>query len=116
VKLLTKELEKRFKEMGSQENKKDPIVIAKFFTPDSSANWYATEYIPEERMFFGYASIFGDWCDEFGYFSLDELESIRGRLGLPVERELWFSEKPLSQALIHDGRSKSPHVERLNSN
>ncbi len=31
MKLMTKELEKRFATVGSQKNVKDPIVIARFF-------------------------------------------------------------------------------------
>lgn len=97
MKLLTKELLERFAAVGRQENNPDPIVIAKYFTPDAAATWYATEYLPEERLFFGWANLGDDECAEFGYFSLDELESVRGRLGLPVERDLWTPEKPLSQ-------------------
>jgi len=37
MKLLTKALEKRFAEVGSQEEVKDPIIIAKFFDPTGSA-------------------------------------------------------------------------------
>jgi hypothetical protein len=53
MKLMTKELEKKFAQVGSQENSKDPIVIAKFFNPIGAGNWYATEYDPEMRTFFG---------------------------------------------------------------
>ncbi|MCL6481523.1 MAG: DUF2958 domain-containing protein [Firmicutes bacterium] len=34
---------------------------------------------------------------ELGYFSLDELESIRGPLGLKVERDLYWKPVPLSK-------------------
>ncbi|MCL4488384.1 MAG: DUF2958 domain-containing protein [Chloroflexi bacterium] len=34
---------------------------------------------------------------EIGYFSLSELESLRGPLGLSVERDLYFKPTPLSQ-------------------
>lgn len=64
MKLLTKELEDEFKKTGSQEETKDPIVIAKFFNPTGAGTWLAIEYNPEERIFFGYVSIFGDHCDE----------------------------------------------------
>lgn len=97
MKLMTKELEARFKEIGSQEDKKDPIVVAKFFNPMGAGSWFATEYIPEERLFFGYASIFGDHCDEWGTFSLDELESVRLPGGLGIERDLYCGEKPISE-------------------
>ena len=99
MKLLTKKLEERFSQVGSQENEKDPIVIAKFFNPTGEGTWYATEYDPKKRLFFGYASIFGDWNDEWGYFSLDELEAYRGRFGLGIERDLYFDEKRISEVI-----------------
>jgi len=99
LKLLTKSLEKRFAEVGSQENAKDPLIIAKFFNPAGAGTWYATEYDPQSRTFFGYASIFGDWNDEWGYFSLDELEAYQGRFGLGIERDLYFNEQPASQVI-----------------
>jgi Protein of unknown function (DUF2958) len=33
---------------------------------------------------------------ELGYFSLDELEDVRGSMGLRVERDLYFTPCPLS--------------------
>jgi hypothetical protein len=99
MKLLTKALLRRFAQVGSQEHRKDPIVIAKFFNPTGGGTWYATEYDPKSRIFFGYVSIFGDWNDEWGYFSLDELKSYKGRFGLGIERDLYFGEKPASQVI-----------------
>lgn len=96
MQLLTDELVQRFAEVGSQEDVADPIVIAKFFNPAGAGTWYATEYIPEERMFFGYVSIFGGHNDELGYFSLDELSGYIGQFGLGIEREIFFTETPLS--------------------
>ena len=97
MKLLTKELEARFREIGSQENCKDPSVIAKFFNPCGAGTWYATEYIPEEKIFFGYVSILGGWNDEWGYFPLQELEEYRGEFGLGIERDLYCGEFPISK-------------------
>lgn len=99
MKLMTKELEKRFAEVGSQEDVKDPIIVAKYFNPTGAGTWYATEYDPAERLFFGYASIFGDWNDEWGYFSLDELESYKGRFGLGIERDFYFEETKASEII-----------------
>jgi hypothetical protein len=99
MKLMTKALEKRFAQVGRQESVKDPTVIAKYFYPIGAATWYATEYDPESRVFFGYVSIFGDWNDEWGYFSLAELESFTGRFGLGIERDLFWDEMPASQAI-----------------
>ena len=96
MKLLTKEILKRFAEVGSQEEKADPIIIAKFFNPTGAGTWYATEYNPERKEFFGWVSIFGDYNDELGYFSLTELENFKGVFGTGIERDLYFTEKPLS--------------------
>ncbi|MGO9417070.1 MAG: DUF2958 domain-containing protein, partial [Syntrophobacteraceae bacterium] len=87
MKLLTQELLRRFAKIGRQEQVKDPLVVAKFFNPTGAGTWYATEYDPESRCFFGYVSLFGDWNDEWGSFSLDELEDFRGRFGLGIERD-----------------------------
>ena len=97
MQLLTKELLKRFAKVGSQEEVHDPVVIAKFFNPNGAGTWYATEYDPEKKEFFGYVSIFGDWNDEWGSFALSELENYRGKFGLGIERDLYFEEKRMSE-------------------
>ena len=99
MKLLTKELLERFVKVGRQEDSADPIVVAKFFNPTGAGTWYATEYDPESKEFFGFVSIFGDWNDEWGSFSLAELESYRGNFGLGIERDLYFDEKRISQVV-----------------
>ena len=55
--------------------------------------WYATEFDGQD-IFFGFVK--GDF-DEFGSFSLSELQRVRGRLGLPVERDLYFQPTPLRE-------------------
>ena len=99
MKLLTKQLIDRFAAVGSQENEKDPLFIAKFFNPGGAGTWYATEYDPENKTFFGYVSIFGDHNDEWGSFSLEELESFRGHFGLGIERDRYFTEKRSSEII-----------------
>jgi hypothetical protein len=97
MKLMTKALEKRFAQIGSQEHDPDPIVVVKFFNSCGAGTWYATEYDPARRVFFGYVSIFGDWNDEWGYFSLYELESYHWGLG--IERDLYFKERRISEVM-----------------
>lgn len=94
MKLITQKLKKRFSEVGRQEEIKDPIVIAKFFFPIGTATWYATEYYEEDNTCFGYVTGLGH--NEWGYFSIAELEAIRVR-GLSVERDLYFDEVPFSK-------------------
>jgi hypothetical protein len=89
MKLMTEELEQLFPPLYATEGK-DPRkvkIIAKFFTPFSNWTWYATEYDPQKRIFFGYVR---GLENELGYFSLDELESVKGPLGLGIERDLYF--------------------------
>ena len=97
MKLLTKQLEDRFAQIGSQVESRDPLVIAKFFNPTGAGTWYAIAYYPETRSFYGYVSIFGDLNDEWGFFALDELISYKGRFGLGIERDRYFEERPFSQ-------------------
>lgn len=60
MKLLTKELEARFAQFGRQEALGDrAVVVAKFLTPDAQWTWWATEYDPESREFFGLVQGFG---------------------------------------------------------
>ncbi len=94
MKLLTKEIEELFAKIGNQENIKDPLVIAKFFDPTSSWTWFATEYNPKDQIFFGMVHGFEK---EMGYFSLDELQNVKCRFGLRLERDRGFRPCWLSQ-------------------
>ena len=99
MRLLTKELEKRFAKIGSQEEIEDPIVIVKFFNPTGRGTWFATEYNPERKVFFGYVSIFNTPEEnEWGDFSLNELESYVGEFDFGIERDLYFKEQTISEA------------------
>jgi len=100
MKLLTKEIESSFNKVGRQENEPDPLVIAKFFNPSGIGTWFATEYDEENKIFFGYVSLFGDHNDEWGDFSLEELESVKGMFGLGIERDTSFESKPISKCNI----------------
>jgi len=99
MRLMTTELEKRFAKVGSQENISDPVIITKFFNPMGSGTWYATEYDAATKTFFGYVSIFGDWNDEWGYFSLGELESYKSPFGTGIERDLYWKEQKVSSVI-----------------
>lgn len=92
MKLLTKEIEKRIPALYTTENINidDKDVIVKFFTPDANFTWYVVEGEKQENgdwLFFGLV----DGIEkEWGYFSLNELKRVRGALGLPVERDIYF--------------------------
>ena len=87
--LMTKELEKIIPAMYSSENTKleDKTVYAKFFTPDSNWTWFVLEWDGKNTFF---AMVHG-LEKELGYVSLSELESVRGPMGLEIERDLHFT-------------------------
>ena len=94
MKLLTKALRKKLPPLYSNEKLgMEAIAQVKFFTPDSSWTWFGSEFDGED-IFFG---LVDGLEKELGYFSLSELESVRGPMGLPIERDLYFDPKPLSQ-------------------
>lgn len=93
MKLLTKELKEKIPKLYAQEDKDDPVVYAKFFTPDSNWTWYVLEYDGEDTLFC-YVEGFEN---ELGYVSLSELKNSRGPMALAIERDRWFTEKPLSE-------------------
>lgn len=76
---------------GEEHHGFDPFPVMKLFTPDAAATWLITEAYPEESdmRLFGLCDL-GMGCPEFGYVMLSEIEDVRGKLGLPVERDIYF--------------------------
>jgi len=114
VKLLTKALRKQLPALYEQDSKGDEaIVYAHFFMVDSNYHLYATEggdvYAsdederagkPYDYHFFGL--VVGQ-CPELGYSSLIEMEGVRGKLGLPIERDLYWTPKTLREVKEQEG-------------
>ncbi len=95
MELLPKHIQELLPPLYSQEGKgEDAVAQVKFFTPWTSWTWYASEYDPAERLFFG---IVIGHEREFGYFTLDELEAIEGPGGLRIERDLYWRARPLRE-------------------
>lgn len=94
--LLDEESRERLPELYSgEEEGLDALVQVKFFTPDSSWSWYPSEFDGED-IFFGLVVGFEL---ELGYFSLAELQSVRGPWGLPIERDLYYEPKTLRELM-----------------
>jgi len=94
--LLTQAARKALPKLYSQDGKGEAALCqVKFFTPDSSWTWYASEFDGEDT-FFGLCDD-GRGGAELGYFSLRELQSVRGPMGLKVERDNYWTPKPLSE-------------------
>jgi hypothetical protein len=92
VKLLTKELKRKLP--GFNEVRGESVAVVKFFTPWSNWTWYAAEYDTATRTFWGLVDGFDK---EYGCFSVDELERVRGPHGLRIERDLYFDPTPLKE-------------------
>ena len=103
MKLFTDELVELFKDypLYSQQDEEDPLVVAKFFDPVGSATWYVLELDPVERIAFSY--VVGLQVDEYGYISIDELESIERPFALTLERDLYFVPGRLSTFIKGNG-------------
>lgn len=68
----------------------DFYPVVKLFTPDGAATWLLSEIFPDDPdIAFGLCDL-GVGCPEFGTVRISELESARGPLGLPIERDLHF--------------------------
>ena len=101
MKLLTKDLHDRLLRNGrvnqqiadesDGEAEADFLPVVKLFTPDGAATWLLTELDPDDTdIAFGLCDL-GMGCPELGSVRLSELESVRGKLGLPIERDLYFT-------------------------
>lgn len=96
MKLITKEVESALLKspLYSTEKEKRSKVIVKFFTPWSNWTWYVIEGNKEKET--GVWTFFGlveGLETELGYFTLSELESVRGPAGLKIERDMYFDGK-----------------------
>ena|SRR5258707_27283 len=96
MQLLTDELRARLPQLYAQENAADPMIHAKFFTPWTNWTWFVTEGSQEEDDFIFFGFVIG-LEREWGYFSLHELESVRGPGGLRIERDVYFRTKHKSE-------------------
>lgn len=96
MKLLTEEIKSILPKLYEQEPEGlEAIAFVKFFTPDFNWSWYATEFDGTD-LFFGLVCGFEK---ELGYFSLSELESVKGPLGLKIERDLYFKPTKLKDLM-----------------
>jgi Protein of unknown function (DUF2958) len=90
--LLTDEIKHQLPPLYGTEQTPDPTAWVKFFTPDASWTWYATEFDGEDTFF----GLVQGQDEELGYFSLSELQTLQGPFGLKVERDINFKPTPLS--------------------
>lgn len=99
--LLPRDIRARLPGLGqTDKHGLQALALVKFFTPDAGWTWYATEFDGRD-IFFGL--VVGAEV-ELGDFSLSELETVRGALGLPVERDFHFRPTTLEVLMKHHDR------------
>ncbi|MBT7188507.1 DUF2958 domain-containing protein [Candidatus Bathyarchaeota archaeon] len=101
--------EELIKEWNRSEDEKTGVALVKYFTPDGSASWYLSEYYPEDDVFYGYCDL-GTGFPELGYVSRKELRDNVGKMGLPIERDYYFTPKPLNVLQGNPDQPKMPPV------
>jgi hypothetical protein len=103
MKLLPKEIRETLPPLYAQDGKGGQAVVhVKYFTPTSSWTWYATEGEPVldesgNEIDFRFFGLVDGHDKELGYFVLSELEEVRGPMGLPIERDLYWRSKTLAE-------------------
>ncbi|WP_108676685.1 DUF2958 domain-containing protein [Acuticoccus yangtzensis] len=78
----------------------EPVV--KLFTPDAAATWLLTELDSEDPdIAFGLCDL-GMVSPELGSVRISEIEEVRGRFGLPVERDRHFTARKTLRAYARE--------------
>ena len=102
MELIPQEIKELIPKLYETEEQNDPVAYIKLFL--DGWTWYITELSIDNNICFGY--VISPFESELGYFSLNEIKSIKGSLGLGVERDLSF--KPTALAIIRKAKkSKS---------
>lgn len=94
MELIPKEIRDTIPKLYETEEQKDPLVYCKLFL--DGWTWLILEISIDDNVCFGY--VISPFCNgELGYFSLVEIQEVKGSLGIGVERDLHFKPQPLSQ-------------------
>jgi hypothetical protein len=113
MKLLTQEIREQLLRNGrlkdhyaGTDSEPDFIPVVKLFTPDANCTWLLTEVDPADPdIAFGLCDL-GMGFPELGSVSISELEAVRGKLGLPVERDLHFAPTKTISAYADEARER----------
>ena len=93
--LLTNEQLKSIPELYASTMLNDPICRFKIFLPNSNWTWYIIEIDKQDNnTCFGLVDGFEQ---ELGYFTIKELENLKGLFGLKVELDTSFKPTKLSK-------------------
>ena len=93
--LIAKDIVNKIPNLYETENQEEKICYVKLFLPNSNWTWYIIEIDKQDNnTCFGFV----DGVEqELGYFTLSELESVKGLFGLKVELDRNFKPTKLSK-------------------
>ena len=94
-KLLSHEQLQLIPNLYETENQEEKICYVKLFLPNSNWTWYIIEINKQDNnTCFGFVD---GLEQELGYFTIKELENLRGQFGLKVELDSSFTPTQLSK-------------------
>ncbi len=105
MKLLNRTIAEELKKQYQMGSDMEQMVVAKFFDPCGSWTWYAMNMDEDGDYIWGIVS---GYEVESGSFSLSELEAYEGRLGIGIERDLYF--KPIPAKELWERLLRGEHV------
>jgi len=102
MKLLPQAIRQKLPRLYAQDGKgSQAVVYLRLFSPDSGWTWHLTEGSPimedDRETDFQFFGLVDGPCRELGYVNLSELETVRGPMGLPIERDVYWTPKTLAE-------------------
>lgn len=104
--LMTKEITEKAQKQFPKGSDMNQLVVAKFFDPTGSWTWYLMNQDPADLDYLW--GIVKGFEIELGSFSLSELSSVKGALGLGIERDKYFTPVPAKE--IWDRLNNGEHI------
>ena len=96
--LIPQDIFNKIPNLYETENQEEKICYVKLFLADSNWTWYIIEINKQDNnTCFGFVD---GLEQELGYFTIKELENLRGQFGLKVELDTSF--KPIKLSKIRD--------------
>ena len=93
--LIAKDIVNKIPNLYETENQEEKICYVKLFLPNSNWTWYIIEINKQDNnTCFGFVD---GLEQELGYFTIKELENLRGQFGLKVELDVSFKPTKLSK-------------------
>jgi hypothetical protein len=106
MKLMTKEISEQAQQQYHFGSGMEQMIVAKFFDPTGSWSWFLMNQDPSDPNYLW--GIVKGFEIEMGSFSLQELQDFRGRFGIGIERDLYFT--PITARELWEKLNKGQHV------